>query len=470
MTTLIKNVVLVDGTGKPPAKADVLLKDDKISAIGSFPRYGAHEVIDGMNAFLAPGFINSASLIDRHLALFTGAEDGGLLTRGITTVIAGHGGISLAPLLYGSLEALSDRAETEAVNVNWHTVADFFKMLGKRKLGVNFGMLVGETTMTHDITGQWRRPLSDNELHIFLLMTARSLAQGALGVSMEPSYGVGFRLSDASLAALARLLEKQNAPLVCDLGGDETATRAATESLKKILRGSTVPVVTLGVKVQNKDNESYCIVAFDNAPREIAGAALLPASLREKEKEEILVELKSDASRKQILKEVVKEKKSDLVVARAPGKEYLEGKTVSAFAENRNLSIGEGFLALLLMTDLRITFLARNRAQMNPEEAAADPRAIVASPFDGFLKTDEKEGRLPIEKRIQKITAMPALLFGIEGRGVIREGYYADLVLFKDGNVQTVFVNGKAAVKNGEIQSVRAGKLITRAAVKDKEK
>lgn len=489
MTTLIKNVVLIDGTGKPPFKADVLFKDNKISAIGHFPRYGADELIDGMEAFLAPGFIDPASSIDRRLSVFGEEVKPEIALNGITTVIAGHSGLSLAPLLYGSLEALKGYSGVEKLNVNWHTVADFFNVLSRRKLGVNFGTLVGETTMTLDITGKKHRPLSDNEMHIFMLLVARSLAQGALGVSIGPLYGVEYRLSDARIAALVRLLQKHNAPLVCDLGYDDTAEQNTSESVRKALSARAARIVTLGKKVQEKDSESYFIVSFD-APQATPGAAFLPSWLRGKEEDEILIALKSNSTRTRILKEIIKEKKSDMIVSRAPGNEYLEGKTVKAFAENRNIAIGDGFLTLLTMTNLRIAFSAQDKPfssvqgksissvqgkpisfvqgkpKSDTEDEAMNPHALIASPTARFLEMIEKEARMPIEKGIQKITSLPAFVFGIEGRGVIREGYYADMVLFKDARIRTVFVNGKAAVKNGELQTSLAGKPILKSAVK----
>lgn len=143
MTTLIKNALLIDGTGRPPAKADVLVKNDKISAIGSFPRYQAENTIDARGAYLSPGFIDINTGADLYLSLFSNPQQEEFLRQGITTIVGGQNGISLAPLFYGTLNIHKFWATTDKINVNWHSFAEFSKEMGKRKFGVNFVSLAG---------------------------------------------------------------------------------------------------------------------------------------------------------------------------------------------------------------------------------------------------------------------------------------------------------------------------------------
>ncbi|MEK7495899.1 MAG: D-aminoacylase, partial [Patescibacteria group bacterium] len=103
MTILIKNIQLIDGSGRPAFKADVLVKKEKIHAIGNFSRYRANEIIDGMGAYLSPGFIDIDTESDHNLTLFSEPSQKDFLLQGITAIIGGQGGSSLAPLIYGSL-------------------------------------------------------------------------------------------------------------------------------------------------------------------------------------------------------------------------------------------------------------------------------------------------------------------------------------------------------------------------------
>ena len=165
---LIKNGTIVDGSGKPPYKADVLVVGDKISAIGNFSYKKAEVVIDALGLYVAPGFIDVNTDSDHHLSLFTNPPQEDFLLQGITTIVGGQCGASLAPLLYGSLESIRKWADPNLVNVNWHTVSEFFEVLSGKKIGVNFATLAGHGTMRRAIVGEDLRDLTDRELKLLL--------------------------------------------------------------------------------------------------------------------------------------------------------------------------------------------------------------------------------------------------------------------------------------------------------------
>ena len=133
MTIIIKGAQIIDGTGKPPTVADVLIKGDRISAIGDFFRQKAEEVIDlrGTGAFLTPGFIDVNTDSDHYLSIFTNPEQENFLLQGVTTIIGGNCGSSLAPLIRGTLESIRKWTDTDLINVNWQSVAEFLSELEK---------------------------------------------------------------------------------------------------------------------------------------------------------------------------------------------------------------------------------------------------------------------------------------------------------------------------------------------------
>ena len=164
MSILIKNIQLLDGTGKPPIKADVLIKNEKISSIQQTINYKADEIIDGRGAYLAPGFININNHQYREIDILFNSGQKDFISKGITTVIGGQSGFSLAPLLYGSIESVK-------TNIDWHTLSEFFDAIKKRPLGVNFGTFIGHTTVRRDIVREPDfRNLTPNELKIFNLI------------------------------------------------------------------------------------------------------------------------------------------------------------------------------------------------------------------------------------------------------------------------------------------------------------
>ena len=103
MVTLIKNIILVDGSGRSPVKADVLIRDKKIVAVGSFPTYKADEVVNGNESYLVPGFIDPDITSDRYLTLFSSPYHKNFIAQGVTSGIIGQCGFSLAPNFYGHI-------------------------------------------------------------------------------------------------------------------------------------------------------------------------------------------------------------------------------------------------------------------------------------------------------------------------------------------------------------------------------
>ena len=130
---LIKGAKILDGSGKRPVfTADVLLKGDKIAAIGKFPAKKADLIIEAMGLYLAPGFIDVNTDSDHHLSLFTNPGQEDFLKQGVTTIFGGMCGASLAPLIYGSLDSIRKWTDIGQVNIDWHTVAEFLKVDGRR--------------------------------------------------------------------------------------------------------------------------------------------------------------------------------------------------------------------------------------------------------------------------------------------------------------------------------------------------
>ena len=178
---LIKGIEIIDGSGQSATRGDVLIQDDKISAIGNFPNKSADVVIDGLGQQLMPGFIDVNTDSDHYLSLFTNPPQKDFLSQGVTTIIGGNCGSSLAPLLYGSLESIRKWTNINQINVDWHTLGEFFNVLGRAPIGVNFGTLVGHSTIRRAILGEESRDLTANELEVFKKSLKQSILHQAFG-------------------------------------------------------------------------------------------------------------------------------------------------------------------------------------------------------------------------------------------------------------------------------------------------
>ncbi|MEK7086683.1 MAG: aminoacylase, partial [Patescibacteria group bacterium] len=182
-TILIKNGLIYDGSGCEPLKADILVRGERIASIGNFGKRRADKTIDAQGAIVAPGFIDINSECDHSFGIFLEPYQENHIKQGVTTVIGGNRGISLAPVSRAALDFMRNWLGSFPVNVNWHSVKDFLRVLQKRGLGVNFGTVVGSATIRQSVVGDRNRDLTDNEIELCKNILSRSLDDGAFGFS-----------------------------------------------------------------------------------------------------------------------------------------------------------------------------------------------------------------------------------------------------------------------------------------------
>ena len=510
MTILIKNVLLVDGSGRPPVKSDVLVRGEKIAAIGNFPQYSrADEVIDGLGtAYLSPGFIDINTNADLYLNLFSDPLQENFLLQGVTTIIGGQNGISLAPILYGSLELQKFFSNPLKINVNWHSLADFLNVLSRRSLGVNFGMLVGHSTVRQEITGDDFRDLTLKELDVLKFVIDKSLQEGALGVSFDLNFPVANLSPYKEIRALLEVVEKYKSlasvklrnvsdVIVSLKNGEENFIAAVNEILN--LSKETGAKMQLNnfscLKGLEKEyEESLNLIADNSASADIYFNlhpfdtsiiplfSFLPSWAKRGSFKEMGEILESKGSRAKIKKDFPEFKPENVFIFQIVGHDYLIGKSLKEFSHERELNSKEGLLELMRLAKLRGNVVYKNLSLKVMAGALNSDRSIIASSFGGFskgrpslrliefqntfkriLELSLKGGVLPIEAAVKKMSALPAQRLGLKNKGVIKEGYSADLVVFRESEIDAVIVNGKIAVKNGELTNVKNGKVLRRA-------
>ena len=505
MTILIKNIQLIDGTGQPPVKADILVKNNKISALGSFPNYRADEIIDGVGAYLSPGFIDIDTDSDHYLTLFDNSSQKDFLLQGVTTIIGGHCGASLAPLLYGSLESIREWTDINKINVNWHSLGEFFKVLEKKKIGVNFGTLVGHTTIRESLvgpsrSGRTKRDLSKNELKILNFILERSLKEGALGFSSGLGYLQARETSYNELKTLVSTTARYKGVYATHLRDEkENLISSVKETLKiaeetgaETLISHFRPLIGYEedydkalelLKSSQKNGIYFDIYPFSESI--VLLQSFLPLWAQKEGKNSILKDIQSNAIRSKIIKELPALKGNNFTIISAPGNEYLVGKSLKQFSKNANTTIKKGLLSLMELTKFRAAVSYRNINFDKVLEFLKHDKAIIASnsasfkeerglkktirpersycTFTKFLELAEKNKILPLEKAVYKITGLPAKFMKLNGRGIIREGYLADLVIFKDSQIREVILNGHRVVKDGEYNNELAGKILKRS-------
>ena len=210
---LIRNATIVDGSGKSPFKGSIGVKGDKVAALGEVKGDSARE-IDGKGLTAVPGFIDSHSHGDIDVLFFPGCES--YLLQGVTTMVAGQCGMSLAPIkekttLMSVAEDYLDEIEPykyypkrtvfprEEVNalmkekfgwtIDWHSMEDWFRVVEKKKISMNMATLVGHVTVRRTVMeDDFQRPSTRDERDEMGALIRQSLKEGCYGMSVGLDY------------------------------------------------------------------------------------------------------------------------------------------------------------------------------------------------------------------------------------------------------------------------------------------
>lgn len=500
MTTLIKNATIVDGTLKPAFAGDIFIKNDVISAIGNLGRQKAKKIINANGNYVAPGFIDVNTSSDHYLTLFSNPEQQDFLLQGVTTIFGGLCGSSLAPLMYGELSSIRKWAsESENINIDWNSVEEFLKVLEKRGLGVNFGTLLGHSTIRRSILGESIRDLTNSELAVFEKILQKSLKEGAYGLSTGLGYVHARNTPHAELKDLISIVARYGALYATHLRDEghgllvsiKETIDIAEETKSKVLINHLRPLLGFeleynkGIQMLGEIRQDSSIY-FDLYPFKMSHVPIyhfLPNWAQNGGIETMLKNIKNKSNHAQIISNLhFKEGGREAIIASAPKFEYLEGKTLKEFAEKRNIIIEEGLLQLMELTSLKCTILHENIDYELVKKTLAHEKALISTnaeslpigrfkserstrTFSKFLDLVFADKLLSIEVAIAKITSTPASLYGLKNRGFLKEGMKADITIFSNNEkygteIQHVFVNGIHSVENKILIAGKSGEIL----------
>jgi len=421
---LIKNGAIFDGTETEAKKADLAIKNGKIIAIGSLKNEKAKTEINADNRFITPGFIDINNDADHDLSLLKMPEAENLLRQGITTIVGGNCGASLAPLISGSLLSLDKWVKTIDFNISWQTMKEFLNFLTKKQLGVNFATLVGWGTVRADITQNQFRPLKKEELEELKFIIKSSITQGAFGVS----FGLGYNLEQAvgltEIQAIAQVIKEKKAYFErSEKKGSRAIARGPylafhlrneaeglLSSMREVLEVAGKEKASLEIshlKVEGKDNfDSFPealkmvqkvnqepallsqdgpeLVNFDIFPYDYNVESLyliLPEWLAIGGREVLLKNIHDGIVRKKLIEDMKKKKYlyQDLIIADSGERWWFAGKTLEAIAQDFNLSLEDALLKIIELCEKRVLVFVKSLSLENVEKGILSPYSFVAS-------------------------------------------------------------------------------------------
>ncbi|MDQ1284344.1 MAG: N-acyl-D-amino-acid deacylase [Patescibacteria group bacterium] len=519
---IIKNGMLIDGTGASMRKADVGIKGDKIKKIGDLHDERAETEIDAQWLLVCPGFIDVNNHSDTFWQIFSEPDLESLVYQGITTIVGGNCGSSLAPLASPrTIESIQKWIDLKRINVDWLKTGEFFDFMEKKKLSVNFATLAGHATLRRGILEDQMRNLVPKELDFVRKMLAESLKEGALGMSTGLIYTHARLASEEELVDLAKVVEKSGGVYATHIRGEKEELLNSVEEAIKIARESGVKLHISHLKAMGKANwikmdqalalideakRNGVDVSFDVYPYTFTGSvlyALLPAWVTDGGKRMLIHRLRDQAIRTKVISEM-KDSGFDyknVEIAMSPLDKTLARRKISEIALSQGKSIENAVLDILIASEGRVIISAEVLSEENVRKAVVHPLSIIATNGAGYsvshAKTGEmvhsrsfgtmirvfskyvvKEKVLTWENAVRKMTSYPAEKFGIKKRGVLKEGNFADIAILDQGKVKDLsikenpyqyskgveylVVNGEMILKEGEYLGVREGRIIRR--------
>lgn len=520
-SALIKGGLVLQG--KKLERLDIGVRGDKIEALGSLEKEGAGIVINAEGKYVSPGFIDLTNHSDTHWTIFNAPRQESLLLQGITTILGGNCGASLAPLVRAQdIEGIEKWTNVRGLNLNWHKVSEFLDEVERHPLGVNFATLVGHGTLRRGVLRDANQPADKNEIKEMVFLLEEALKEGAFGLSTS------LRSAHAKSAAQNELRELFGK--VAEYGG---LTKHHLKDEGKNILPSLAELITLGRMSRAKINFSHFKILgrqsweyFDEALNFIESAIeeglkitldifpytktgsllymLLPSWAIEGGRKQILDSLKDELLRREILDYLrsLTLHYDQMIVASVLKDQTSLGRTIAQLAQSSKLEPEEVILQLIESNELRVSIFNEAISREHLPELIKKEYALIASDGVGYdskveMKHDlphprsfgafpraleifvKERKNLPWGEVLYKMSEFPAELLGLKERGKLAKGFFADIVVFdpekihaKDeyfsGHYQVqgidwVLVNGKTAVKNGAVSENLSGKVIRRA-------
>ncbi|MFE3176641.1 amidohydrolase family protein [Amycolatopsis sp. NPDC059090] len=509
---------VLDGTGTAARRADVAIAGDRIEAIGDVRDAGA-PVLDAEGCVVAPGFINVLSHAYETLQLDPrGLSD---VYQGITTEIFGEGR-SMGPVTGRMTSLVAAEPPLFGMRTSWPRLDDFLTDLSGS--GLNIGSFVGAENLRMPFAGNEDRPLTDDELTAACALLDEELGAGALGVGSALIYAPGSYASTEELIAYARVLAKHDALYISHIRGESDRLVDSVDELIRIARESSARAEIYHLKASGRQNWPLMSTVLDRVEQARAdglgitadiypydaGSTFLSAFIPPRFHEGGALAARIASSREEI-KAAILEPGQDWenLYLGSGGAEgiLLLGVGSASVRPGQTLAEASGggdpldTLLDLVAAEPNVMVAEFTASEADTRRAlkqswvsvCTDSEAIAAeAPFTDtsihprtygafarVLGPWVREGVLPLEEAVRRMTSLPAENLRLVDRGVLRPGAFADVTVFDPAAVRDnatyadphryadgmrhVLVNGKAALRDGKPTGVLAGRAVRRA-------
>src|SRR5947208_8074442 len=247
---IIKGGTVYDGTGRPPVKADLGIKGDRIAAISNLSRATAPNIVDAKGLAVAPGFINMLS--HSETSLIRDPRSLSEIKQGVTTQIFGE--LSMGPLNDQMKQRLRDQQGDVKYDIEWTTLAEYLKSLEKRGVSQNFASFIGAATIRENVIGLEDKPTTPQQLDRMRELVRSEMEQGALGITTALIYPPAFFAKTDELIELCKVAAKYKGKYTAHMRSEGNQLIEAIQETIRISREAGVPAEIYHLKAAGHSN------------------------------------------------------------------------------------------------------------------------------------------------------------------------------------------------------------------------
>jgi len=522
---LINGGMVYDGTGEPPRSADVGIRGDRIVAIGHLKSARAKSVIDATGLAVTPGFINMLS--HSEVSLIADGRSMGELKQGVTTQIFGE--FSMGPLTDEMKKRRVDQQGDIKEEIAWTTLAEYLTYLEKRGISQNVASFIGAPTVREYVIGLEDKPPTPEQLDKMRELVRQAMEAGALGVTTALIYPPATFARTTELIELSKVAAKYKGMYIAHIRSEANQLTEAVEETIRISREAGLPAEIYHLKASGQENWpklDRVIAMIEEARRQglkitvdmytyTAGAtglnSCMPPWVYDGGAEAAYKRLQDPGTRKKIA-DAMRAPSSDwenlymlagspdhilLVAFKSDALKPLTGKTLAEVARTRGKDPIETIMDLVLEDRSRIGTVYFMMDEQNVKKQIRQPwvsfgsDAASMAPEGVFLKSSthpraygnfarllgkyvREQKVISLADAVHRLSGLPAANLGLDHRGFIKQGMFADVVVFDPQTiadratfeqpqqyaigVRNVFVNGVHVLKDGEHTGSKPGR------------
>ena len=525
---LIKGGTVYDGSGAEGRTADLAIRGDHIVGVGDLPQASAKNTIDAHGLAVAPGFINMLSWSNESLI-----QDGrsqSEIRQGVTTEIMGEGE-SMGPLNTRMKERILREQKDIKFDIKWNTLAEYLRYLETRGVSCNVASFLGATTVRDYVIGLEDKQPTPQQLEEMRDLVRREMEAGALGIGTSLIYPPAFYAKTEELIELCKVASKYRGKYISHMRSEGNQLLGALDELIRISREAGLPAEVYHIKAAGEKNwarEDELLARIEAAQKEglkvranmytytAAGTGLdacLPPWTEDGGYPALFQRLRDPGTRAKIAEQVridSNEWENLYLAAGSPERillvgfkseklKPLTGKSLGEVAKLRGKEPIETMMDLIAEDESRIDAIYFLMSEENVKKELAKPWISFGSdeasqaPEGVFLKSNphpraygnfarvlgkysRDEKVIALAEAVRRLSALPATNLGLDHRGFLKEGMFADVVVFDPATIadratferphqyaigmKHVFVNGVQVLKEGEHTGAKPGRAL----------